>query len=502
MTAADELLRTPLNPMLRMAAIAGVEATVRLHISRGEDLDAKDSRGFTPLMLAASKDRASVCALLIEAGADPALCDPLGMNALAIALAAGATGAANILTTFVSKQQPSPDESVSGALGSPELTGAPPLDSCWEGGGFGEWVADDEKPPPQGDSSVAEAASAINVSISQHSPLDTAEDWADFEAFLPESAVKPREDTQSLSELRAMLLRAVREGGVPEESVLRVCSRVPDANGAFEKRVRAMLSELGVLPDERIEAGDEPFIAGPSNAEEDEVSDLLSYSEGIDPSCFDPVVMYIREMGSIELLTREGEIEIAKRIEDGLKHMVRAISACPTTIADIIDMAHKVEAEEIRIDELVDGLIDPNAVEQLEAAEEAAVEEEGESEDEEGDAAGAVSASLLQLKTDALERFKTIQALHAKMAKSLASKGPKDNTYLKFRQQITDELMNIRFTSRSIERLCDSVRTMIELVRASERKIQQICVGNVKMPRQHFIQAFPGNETNLEWVEH
>ncbi|MGE5769682.1 MAG: RNA polymerase sigma factor region1.1 domain-containing protein, partial [Betaproteobacteria bacterium] len=202
----------------------------------------------------------------------------------------------------------------------------------------------------------------------------------------------------------------------------------------------------------------------------------------------DPVRMYMREMGSVELLTREGEIEIAKRIEDGLKHMVQAISACPTTIADIIDMAHKVEAEEMRIDELVDGLIDPNAVEQLEAAEEAAVEEEDdESEDEEGDAAGAVSASLLQLKTDALERFKTIQTLHTKMAKSLASKGPQDKTYLKLRQQITDELMNIRFTSRSIERLCDSVRTMVELVRASERKIQQICVDKVKMPRQHFI---------------
>ncbi|HEX9195076.1 MAG TPA: RNA polymerase sigma factor region1.1 domain-containing protein, partial [Azonexus sp.] len=77
----------------------------------------------------------------------------------------------------------------------------------------------------------------------------------------------------------------------------------------------------------------------------------------------DPVRMYMREMGSVELLTREGEIEIAKRIEDGLKHMVQAISACPTTIADIIDMAAKIESDEMRIDELVDGLIDPNAVE-------------------------------------------------------------------------------------------------------------------------------------------
>ncbi len=218
----------------------------------------------------------------------------------------------------------------------------------------------------------------------------------------------------------------------------------------------------------------------------------------------DPVRMYMREMGSVELLTREGEIEIAKRIEDGLKHMVQAISACPTTIADIVDMAAKVEADEMRIDELVDGLIDPNAVDAPPAADLPDETEEDDDEGEDGDedgGAGAVSASLLQLKTDALERFATIKALHVKMQKALAGKGSQDKTYLKLRQQITDELMNIRFTSRSIERLCDSVRGMVEMVRKSERKIQQICVDKVKMPRPHFIQAFPGNEVNLDWID-
>ncbi len=218
----------------------------------------------------------------------------------------------------------------------------------------------------------------------------------------------------------------------------------------------------------------------------------------------DPVRMYMREMGSVELLTREGEIEIAKRIEEGLKHMVQAISACPTTIADILDSAAKVEADEMRIDELVDGLIDPNAVEAEPAAEVADdVEEEADEDedDEDGGGGGAVSASLLQLKADALERFKVIKALHAKMQKALSSKGSQDKTYLKLQQEISNELMNIRFTSRSIERLCDSVRGMVDLVRASERKIQQICVDRVKMPRPHFIQSFPGNEVNLDWVD-
>ena len=219
----------------------------------------------------------------------------------------------------------------------------------------------------------------------------------------------------------------------------------------------------------------------------------------------DPVRMYMREMGSVELLTREGEIEIAKRIEEGLKHMIQAISACPTTISDMLDMAAKVETDEMRIDELVDGLIDPNAVEEepaAEMAEDADTDaEEDEDEDGEGGGGGAASASLLQLKADALERFKTIKGIHTKMQKALTSKGSQDKTYLKLQSQLSEELMNIRFTSRAIERLCDSVRDMVEQVRACERKIQNICVDRVKMPRPHFIQSFPGNEINLDWAD-
>ncbi|MDB5813153.1 MAG: rpoD [Rhodocyclales bacterium] len=217
----------------------------------------------------------------------------------------------------------------------------------------------------------------------------------------------------------------------------------------------------------------------------------------------DPVRMYMREMGTVELLTREGEIEIAKRIEDGLKHMVMAISACPTTIAEILAMADKVSREEMRIDELIDGLIDPNAVEQA-APEPEEVEEETEEEgDEEEDdgGAGALSASLLQLKTDALERFDVIKGLYGKMITALTKKGTQDKTYQKTHDQICAELLNIRFTARVTENLCDSVRHMVEDVRKHERKILELCVDRSSMSRQHFIKVFPGNETNMDWLK-
>jgi RNA polymerase primary sigma factor len=220
----------------------------------------------------------------------------------------------------------------------------------------------------------------------------------------------------------------------------------------------------------------------------------------------DPVRMYMREMGTVDLLTREGEIEIAKRIEDGLKHMVLAISACPTTITEILDMANKVAVEEMRIDELVDGLIDPNAsnedIDAKASSEEIEDDEEEIDEDDEDAAEARVSASLLQLKQDALERFAVIYQLYGKLMPALAKRGSQDKTYLRVQKQISDELMNIRFTARSIERLCDSVRGMVEAVRGHERKVLHLCVDKAHMPRAHFIKVFPGNETNMEWLKH
>ena len=249
--------------------------------------------------------------------------------------------------------------------------------------------------------------------------------------------------------------------------------------------------------------------ATPAQVDEQEVEEEAEQALSTVDSEFgrttDPVRMYMREMGSVELLTREGEIEIAKRIEDGLKHMVMAISACPTTIAEMLDMAGKVARDEMRIDELVDGLIDPNApeddIEELAEDEEAAIEaDEAEEEDEEG--GGGVSASLAQLKQDALERFSNIHHLFGKMMATLTKKGSQDKGYLRIQKQISEELINIRFTARTIERLCDSVRGMVEAARNHERKIQHMCVDKAHMPRPHFIKIFPGNETNLEWLKH
>ena len=219
----------------------------------------------------------------------------------------------------------------------------------------------------------------------------------------------------------------------------------------------------------------------------------------------DPVRMYMREMGSVELLTREGEIEIAKRIEEGLRHMVQAISACPTTIHEVLDLAEKVEKEEMRIDEVVDGLIDPNAKDDFdpkraesEQEEEETIEEE--IEEEEDDDGAAARASLLQLRTDALEKFARIRRLNEKMKRALENKGPRDKDYVRAREQTTNELMTIRFTARTVERLCDSVRSLVDDIRSHEREILNISTDKAQMPRQHFIKVFAGTEGSRRWL--
>jgi RNA polymerase primary sigma factor len=227
----------------------------------------------------------------------------------------------------------------------------------------------------------------------------------------------------------------------------------------------------------------------------------------------DPVRMYMREMGSVELLTREGEIEIAKRIEDGLKDMIQAISACPTTIAEILAMADKIASDEMKIDEVVDGLVDnsegetppPSASsEEDDDDEDEDEEEEDEEEEEESSGTGAAGLSaeqLEQLKKDALAKFRTIAEQFDNMRRAYETKGYNSKPYVQAQEAISNELLSIRFTAKVVEKLADTLRNQVDEVRSIERQIMDVVVNKAGMPREHFIQVFPGNETNLDWVD-
>ncbi|WP_314442604.1 RNA polymerase sigma factor RpoD [Massilia timonae] len=229
----------------------------------------------------------------------------------------------------------------------------------------------------------------------------------------------------------------------------------------------------------------------------------------------DPVRMYMREMGAVSLLTREGEIEIAKRIEQGLKDMVQAISACPTTISEIIALSHKIASDELKIDDVVDGFVDleDTPAPAASVAHAAAVAEEDEEEEEEvedeeeegeggsagGAAAGYSAEQLAQLRKGALEKFALIEQQFDLMGHAFKNEGYGSPAYEEAQAVISYELLGIRFTAKVVEKLCDTLRGQMDEVRSIERAVLDICVNRCGMPRAHFIKVFPGNETDLQW---
>ena len=272
-----------------------------------------------------------------------------------------------------------------------------------------------------------------------------------------------------------------------------------------------MINDMGIQVYE--EAPDAEVLlmsdAPPAVADEDAVEEAEQALATVDSEfgrTTDPVRMYMREMGTVDLLTREGEIEIAKRIEDGLKHMVQAIAACPTTIAELLAMVDKVEADELSVDDLVDGLIDSDVGmdEVMSAVADDAEDEElddEEEEDDDGAKAAAISAeALAKLKEEVLKRFAVIRESNKKMTVILESKGSQDPEYQALQNLILEELTVFRFSAKQVEALCGQVRDMVEKVRGHERKIMEFCVDKSGMPRTHFIKSFPGNECEITWL--
>jgi RNA polymerase primary sigma factor len=325
-------------------------------------------------------------------------------------------------------------------------------------------------------------------------------------------AEMPKEDAETRRTRLKNLIKLGKERGFL--TYAEINDHLPD-DLVDAEQIEAIISTFGDMgiqvydqaPDQEtlLIASDAAPVAQTDEDVEEQAEAALSTVDSEFGRTTDPVRMYMREMGSVELLTREGEIEIAKRIEDGLRHMIQAISACPTTVREILDLADKVEKDEMRIDEVVDGLIDPNAKDDFDAKkaespeeEEAQIEEEeGESEEEQ---TAAQTASLLKLKGEALEKFARIRRLYDKMLKTLENKGSKDKDYLRVRDQISNELMAIRFTARTVERLSDSVRSLVDEIRRHERGIHDICVDKAQMPRQHFIKIFAGTEGSKRWL--
>ncbi len=331
--------------------------------------------------------------------------------------------------------------------------------------------------------------------------------------YLKDAVNNPEEAENRRLQLKALIIMGKERGYL---TYAEINDHLPDEVSESEQveGIIGIINDMGIMvydqaPDAEsiLMSDDRPPVTDEEAAEEAEQA--LATVDSEFGRTTDPVRMYMREMGTVDLLTREGEIEIAKRIEDGLRHMVQAISACPGIIDDLMNMADKVKKEELGVEEFVDGLIDMEAERELAKVEAALAQTDDEDSDEDDDdendsgkASGMSVEDLAILTKEVLSRFGKIKKAHKKLSELREQKKwTDDEEYKKHQDIILKELINFRFSSKFVEVLCDKVRVFVKQIRGHERSVMEFCVDESKMPRAHFIKSFPGNETNLKWLK-
>ena len=280
--------------------------------------------------------------------------------------------------------------------------------------------------------------------------------------------------------------------------------------------VISMLNDMGVAvyeqtPDaETLLLNNNVSTAATVEEAEEEAEAALSTVDSEFGRTTDPVRMYMREMGTVELLTREGEIEIAKRIEGGLMAMMEAISASPATIAEILRLGEDIRESKVVITTIVDGFSNPNEADDYVAEED--FDEFDEADDDDGKGGSkALTKKLEELKKQALERFDTLRSLSESLHAVYQKEGYGTPNYMKVQKELSEELMSIRFTAKAIEKLCDMVRAQVDDIRKKERLLRRIIVEKCGYPQDHFIADFSGRDKqgnkvptqllNLQWIE-
>jgi len=280
--------------------------------------------------------------------------------------------------------------------------------------------------------------------------------------------------------------------------------------------VISMLNDMGVAVYEHTPDAETLLLNnnGPTAATEEEAEEEAEAALSTVDSEFgrttDPVRMYMREMGTVELLTREGEIEIAKRIEGGLMAMMEAISASPATIDVILALGEDIRSDKVVITTIVDGFTNPNEADDY-VAEEDFDEFDADDDDDGKGGSKALTKKLEELKKEAMSRFDRLREHFEKIHAIYDKEGYGTASYQKVQRVLSEELMSIRFTAKTIEKLCDMVRGQVDDVRKKERELRRIIVDKCGYPQPQFIAEFSGRDKNnqkiashlldLKWIE-
>jgi RNA polymerase primary sigma factor len=273
----------------------------------------------------------------------------------------------------------------------------------------------------------------------------------------------------------------------------------------------AMINDMGILVHEVAPDADSLLLASTKNsADDDAVEEAAATLVTVDSEfgrTTDPVRMYMREMGTVELLTREGEIVIAKRIEDGLNQVIVALASYPESTATLLRAYERVEAGDMRLNDLISGFVDPNADAAASPPDEALAPppdddsvDDDDDDDDEADADTPV-ADTGPDPEEARRVFAEMEKTYGQLLKAVEKGGGNQARVEKLRTQLEQQFVMLKLVPRIVDILTANLRRNIDRIRSHERAIMDVCINNAAMPRKDFITSFPDNETDLNWID-
>lgn len=313
-------------------------------------------------------------------------------------------------------------------------------------------------------------------------------------------------EQNSQSQLRLLVTRGKEQGYL---TYAEVNDHLPEdiIDSDQIEDIIQMINDMGIQVMEEAPDADDLMLVE-NTADEDAAeaaAQVLSSVESEIGRTTDPVRMYMREMGTVELLTREGEIDIAKRIEDGINQVQCSVAEYPEAITYLLEQYDRVEAGEVRLSELISGFVDPSAQDDLPPASssgdlEATEDIDDESDDDEESDTDADTDTDNSVDPEvAREKFTELRLQHKLTREAIGEKG---RDHADTRQEITrlsEVFKQFRLVPKQFDHLVNNMRKMMERVREIERVIMRLCVEQCKMPKKSFISLFTGNETNGDW---
>ena len=313
----------------------------------------------------------------------------------------------------------------------------------------------------------------------------------------PES---PRQQTKAMSiqdqqsQIRELIARGKEQGYL---TYAEVNDHLPDdiVDPEQIEDIIGMINDMGISVHDDAPDSDELLLSDAAVPDDEEAEEAAAALASVDAEfgrTTDPVRMYMREMGTVELLTREGEIDLAKRIEEGMDQVVRALAMYPESARALSGLYAKVEAGELRLADLVSGFrtLDGETVTPPAA--------EASDDDSDGEESPADTGPDPEMAADLFNR---VRMIHIDLVESLQQEGFASRRSAELREEMAELFLSFKFAPKVVEGLAENLRRAVERVRASEREIMKVCVRQARMPRRVFLARFPGREADPTWVD-